>query len=724
MPASTRSSLAILSLAMLLSSLGTSIANVALPTLAVAFHASFQEVQWIVLAYLLAITTLIVSVGRLGDLIGQRRLMLTGLGLFTFASLLCGLSPTLRLLIAARAVQGLAAAIMMALTMSLVGETVSKEKSGSAMGLLGTMSAIGTALGPSLGGLLIAGFGWPSIFLINVPLGLVALLLAYRRLPLDRVSHGVDRAPFDVAGTVTLGLTLAAYALALTAGRGHFGRLNWALLLSSLVGIGVFGRVESRAASPLVRLEILSDPVLRARLAVSSLVSTVVMATLVVGPFYLSGALQLDAARVGLVMSAGPLIAAIAGVPSGRLVDRFGVRGMTIAGLLAMALGASILPAMPTRFGVPGYIGPLIVITAGYALFQAANNTAVMSNTGQGQRGLISGMLNLSRNLGLITGASIMGAVFAFTSGADGAGAVRPEAVAIGMRATFAVAALLVYTALAILATSERAARPKQATRPRPEWLVPALLILLSLVPSVFGVIRLLELARGAQITPANARFFERPWPVVLHVLSVIPYSIIGAWQFAPGFRRTRRTWHRAAGRVIGALGLVAALTGLWMAHFYPWPEGDGSMLHVLRLLFGSAMATAIVLGVAAILRGDVTAHGAWMLRAYAIGLAAGTQVFTHLPWFILVGQPDETSRAALMGLGWLINLAVAEWIIGRSAKTSEVRSPSERMAPHEQSDWRGAELDRDGLRIRPWDLWSRLHLRAAGNERGHPGPR
>lgn len=147
---SVRWALASLSLSMLLSSLGTSIANVGLPTLAQAFNASFQQVQWVVLAYLLAITTLIVSVGRLGDLAGRRRLLLAGIFLFTVASALCGLAPTLSLLIASRAVQGLGAAIMMALTMAFVGETVPKAKTGSAMGLLGTMSAIGTALGPSL----------------------------------------------------------------------------------------------------------------------------------------------------------------------------------------------------------------------------------------------------------------------------------------------------------------------------------------------------------------------------------------------------------------------------------------------------------------------------------------------------------------------------------------------------------------------------------------------
>src|SRR5215831_6127223 len=160
---SVRGALASLSLSMLLPSLGTSIANVGLPTLAQAFNASFQAVQWIVLAYLLAITILIVSAGRLGDITGRRRLLLAGIFLFTAASVLCGVAPALWLLVVARAGQGLGAAVTMALTMALLGETVPKAKTGSAMVLLGTMSAIGTALGPSLGGVLIAGLGWREI---------------------------------------------------------------------------------------------------------------------------------------------------------------------------------------------------------------------------------------------------------------------------------------------------------------------------------------------------------------------------------------------------------------------------------------------------------------------------------------------------------------------------------------------------------------------------------
>ncbi|MEO7059638.1 MAG: MFS transporter [Lapillicoccus sp.] len=444
---------------MLLSALGTSITNVALPTLEHVFDASFQDVQWVVLAYLLAITTLIVSVGRLGDLIGRRRLLLAGDFLFTAASVLSGLAPTLWLLIGARAVQGLGAAIMMALTIAFVGEMVPQEKTGTAMGLLGSMSAIGTALGPSLGGLLIAGLGWRAIFFLNVPLGILALLLAYRYLPTGRHRPTTDRTRFDGVGTLLLALTLGMYALAMTMGHGSFGRLNVALVLAAALGIALFVAAERRAVAPLIQLTMLRNPVLSAGLSMSALVTTVVMATLVVGPFYLSRALGLDAARVGLVMSSGPIVAALTGVPAGRFVDRLGAHRMSIVGLIAMAVGSGALTLLPTRFAVPGYTAPLVLITAGYALFQAANNTAVMTIIQPEQRGIISGMLNLSRNLGLITGASLMGTVFALGSATSNIMAARAQPVAVGMRITFAVAAALILVALAIAVGSRALAR-------------------------------------------------------------------------------------------------------------------------------------------------------------------------------------------------------------------------------------------------------------------------
>ena len=464
---SARWALAALSLSMLLSSLGTSIANVGLPTLAHAFGASFHEVQWVVLAYLLAITTLIVSVGRLGDLVGRRRLLIAGIAVFTVASTLCGLAPTLPLLIAARAAQGVGAAVMMALTLAFVGEAVPKARTGSAMGLLGTMSAIGTALGPSLGGVLIAGLGWRALFLANAPLGVAALLLARRHLPADRPAARETRTRFDAVGTLLLALTLAAYTLAMTIGRGSFGTVNVLLLAAAAAGAGAFVLVQSRAASPLIRLELFRDRALSASLATSALVSTVMMTTLVVGPFYLSRALGLHAAAVGLVLSVGPISTALAGVPAGRVADRFGARRLTFAGLAGIGAGTAALALLPARLGSPGYIVPIVVATVGYALFQTTNNTAVMADVLPEQRGVVSGLLNLSRNLGLVTGASVMGAVFALAAGAGDVTTAHPGAVAGGMHVTFGVAALLIAVALAIAAVAaRRGGRGALARRP------------------------------------------------------------------------------------------------------------------------------------------------------------------------------------------------------------------------------------------------------------------
>jgi MFS family permease len=455
---SVRRTMASLSLSMLLSSMGTSIANAGLPTLAQAFGASFQQAQWIVLAYLLAITTLIVSAGRLGDMWGRRSLLLTGIGLFSLASLLCGLSPTLGLVIAARALQGLGAALMMALSLAMAGEAVPKARTASAMGLLGSMSAIGTALGPSLGGLLIAGLGWRALFLVLVPLGLGAWLLAQRHLPIDRPTQQASSQAVDAQGTLLLVLTLAAYALAMTLGHGNFGSLNVGLLLGALLGLGLFIRVEARAALPLIRIEMFNDRRLSASLAMSALVATVIMATFVVGPFYLARALGLGTTGVGLALAVGPVVAALGGVPAGRIADRFGAPRMTLLGLVAMAAGSLALVLLPRTLGVPAYIGPIALLTAGYALFQTANNTSVMADVPADRRGLVSGLISLSRNLGLITGASLMGAVFARASATSDVGSLGAEAAALGMRATFGVATAMLAVAIALALKSSRRA--------------------------------------------------------------------------------------------------------------------------------------------------------------------------------------------------------------------------------------------------------------------------
>lgn len=434
---------------MLLPSLGTSIANVSLPTLAAYFAAPMQSVQWVVVGYLLAVTALIVSAGRLGDRFGRRRLLLGGIVWFTAASVAGSLAPTLGFLIAARILQGLGAAVMMALSIAIVSDTVAEAKTGGAMGLMGSMSAIGTALGPSLGGLLIAGPGWRAIFLINVPIGLAAWWLAARALPVERTTFRSPPARFDLAGSALLTVTLAAYALAMTLGRGHFGWVNVALLVVTAIGCSALIPVERRALDPVLRLALLRDAPRRAGLAMSVLVSTVIMTTLVVGPFYLAQGLHLDATQVGLILSVGPVVAALLGAPAGRLVDRCGVRGVTRGGLGAIAAGSIALSAVPTAFSTPGYVAAIIVITAGYALFQTANNTAIMQGATADQRGVVSGLLNLSRNLGLITGASVMGALFASRLGTGDLTTAPTADLIAGLRLTFATATGLIVLAFA-----------------------------------------------------------------------------------------------------------------------------------------------------------------------------------------------------------------------------------------------------------------------------------
>lgn len=455
-----RWALSTIAMSMLLSSLGVSIPNVALPTLATVFSASFQAVQWVVIAYLLAITIVIVGIGRLGDVVGHRKVLLAGISVFTVASVLCACAPSLGFLIAARALQGLGAAVLMALTAALVRETVPKERTGSAMGLLGTMSAIGTALGPSLGGLLVSSHGWQSIFLIMVPLGILNFVMAQRHLPTKPSKGTIDRRSLDLPGTALLGVTLAAYALAVTVGGGRLESLNIGLLAAAGLGLVSFIVAESRAASPLIRIEALRNVTLSSSLVMNALVATVMMATLVVGPFYLSLALGLNEAMVGAVMAVGPLISTATGVPAGRIVDRWGAPRVMKLGLVEMAIGAMALAFLPGMLGVIGYVVAIFILTPGYQLFQAANNTAVMIDVQPDQRGLVSGMLSLSRNLGLITGASVMGAVFTFATMTPHITTAAATSVEQGLRITFGVATCLVVIALGIGMLANRRAPP------------------------------------------------------------------------------------------------------------------------------------------------------------------------------------------------------------------------------------------------------------------------
>ncbi|WP_113625639.1 MFS transporter [Pectobacterium peruviense] len=379
-----------LALSILSASLGTSIANIALPTLTAVFSAPFSQVQAVVIAYLAAMAISVVIAGRLGDRYGLKPVFIAGLVLFALASLLCAIAPHLWQLIGARALQGIGAAFLMTLGMALLRQTAGEKHVGRAMGVLGTVSALGTALGPSVGGFLLTTTGWRSLFWVQIPLVAIVLFLAFILLPTASVKKK----------------TLAP------------------------------------SVSPI------RNPTLLSNLTINAAVTSVMMTTLIVGPYYLGPGLGLKETLVGVVMAIGPAIAIFCGIPSGRLVDTWGFGRALTAGLSLVVTGTLMLAILPPLLGVTGYILSVIILTPGYQLFQAANNTATLADVPDNQRGTVSGLLNLSRNIGLIAGASVMGQVFALGVGTEDFAHATPASLANGMQLTFFLSGGMILTVL------------------------------------------------------------------------------------------------------------------------------------------------------------------------------------------------------------------------------------------------------------------------------------
>ncbi|MBS2937325.1 DUF2306 domain-containing protein [Nocardioides sp. J2M5] len=220
--------------------------------------------------------------------------------------------------------------------------------------------------------------------------------------------------------------------------------------------------------------------------------------------------------------------------------------------------------------------------------------------------------------------------------------------------------------------TTTAPATAQPTTRPRRDWWIPALLLLLALVPSAGGVFRVIDLSGGR--TAENARFFDLPAPILVHILGATTFLVLGALQVWPSFRRRRPAWHRWSGRVLVPAGIAGGLSGMWMAAFSDVPAHDNTALMWLRLLFGAVMVAGLVLGLVAIRRRDVRTHQRWMARAYAVAQGAGTQALFLGPWVAVVGQPSGNPKAVVMGAAWAVNLAVAEWLVRRSERRQSSR--------------------------------------------------
>lgn len=434
--------LLVISLCVLLASLGTSIANIALPVFEETFSATFQSVQWVTISYLLATTVSVTIVGKLADQYGHRRVLLTGIFLFTIASFSCAFAPTILVIILLRAFQGMGAAVLMTLSVTIVKKNNETVKMGRAMGLIGTMSAVGTAMGPSLGGFLLSVWDWPSIFLLLSCLGIPTFWLSVYCIRKDNLIVDYTQR-INVPGIVMLVISIVAYALSMTLGKDVIRPQSLLLILVAVLTGSLFFYVQKRSDNPLIDASVFKNRVLRSSLLANFLVATIMMTTLVVGPFFLTVGLGLNEFNAGLVMSVGPLMSILTGIPAGKLVDTVGPDRIVKIGLHWLWVGTIVLASLPAVYGLTGYIIGICLLTPGYQLFQAGNNTAVMAQTSKRQDGLISGILNLSRNLGLVTGASVMGAIFSLAVATKPIRAAKPEAILFGLTVTFGVGAIL-----------------------------------------------------------------------------------------------------------------------------------------------------------------------------------------------------------------------------------------------------------------------------------------
>jgi len=443
-----------LAISVLAASLGTSAANVALPGISADLGAPLPQTQWVTLAYLLSMTATSLASGHLGDLYGRRRMLMAGAAVFTLGAVVAALAPVLGALVAARAIQGAGAAVMMTLPLAIARDTVAADRLGATMGLLGTTAAVGTASGPAVGGALMALSGWPAVFLAMAPLGAVAIALS-------QPAHDGPRTRVRTRGAYAAGILLltagiALYALGVTSPGTSEGAPSWLLLACAAAALAVFAVHERRAAHPILPLSLLRARGVPRGAVLNLAVGTVMMSTLVIGPFYLAGALGLTPAAIGIAMAAGPVVSVLTGVPAGRLVDRMSAGRMSTAGLTTMVAGSLALALLPAWWGLAGYLAGTVLLAPGYQLFLAANNTGVLAEAPPERRGAVSGLLGLSRNLGLVTGASLMPVLFATASGSTLSASAPPGALDTALRTTFLTTAALLLAAAVLAALGAR----------------------------------------------------------------------------------------------------------------------------------------------------------------------------------------------------------------------------------------------------------------------------
>ena len=433
--------------------LDMSIVNVSLPTLVQDLDTTFSTIQWVILGYVLVVTSMMLGAARLGDIFVKKRLYAVGLTLFTLGSLLCGFSPTVEWLIAFRVLQGCGAVINQALGMAIIVEVFPASERGRALGLMGSIVSVGLAMGPAIGGIIVGLVGWRWIFWVNVPVCIFAIIVVLRCVP-EFIPHESGQR-FDAWGAFVLLVTLASYALAMTMGQnmGFGNGLVQVLLIAAGAGIVGFVVLERSVDQPMVDLGLFKNKLFSINLVMGLLTFVVLGGGVFILPFFLQLVLGYSPQHIGLLLMVVPATVGLVAPISGGLSDRYGPREISLVGLLVMAFGCFSISTFHAEMSAWGYIIRVIPLGLGIGIFQSPNNSAVMGGAPTERLGVASGLLALSRNLGQTTGIPFVASLFAAMSMASARvqsmniTALPPKSLVAGLSDTYRVTGTIVLVA-------------------------------------------------------------------------------------------------------------------------------------------------------------------------------------------------------------------------------------------------------------------------------------
>lgn len=422
-----------------MTALDGSVVNIILPVVSRAFNTDVAAVEWVVTVYLLVVSSLLLSFGRLGDMRGHKLVYISGFLVFVVSSALCGFAPSVTVLIIARAFQALGGAMLLANSPAILTKNFPAQQRGQVLGLQATMTYLGLTVGPSLGGWLTSQYGWRSVFYINVPVGLLALLLGLYFIPLDAGAERGER--FDLAGAITFMAGLVALLLGLNQGHawGWSSPAILGLLGTAVLLLAVFLFIELRVTHPMLDLSLFRVPLFSASTA-SAIFNYICLFTgLFLLPFYLIQARGLDPAQAGLILTAQPIIMAIMAPLSGTLSDRIGARLLSTLGMAIIAAGLFLLAQLKADSSISYVVVSLATVGLGTGVFVSPNTSALLGAAPLHRRGIASGIMATARNVGMVLGVGLAGAVFT-TVQAHAQAAGSATATYEGIRAGFLVA--------------------------------------------------------------------------------------------------------------------------------------------------------------------------------------------------------------------------------------------------------------------------------------------